>query len=64
MNGHTVNYLHYKESKRSIITIPRAILEANNFNWKHKDDIGIIIKTIDGKQGLFLWKREEKRSKK
>lgn len=58
MNGHTVNYLHYEESKRSIITIPRAILEAGNLNWNHKDEIKIIIKEIDGKKGLFLWKRE------
>ena len=30
-----------------------------SLNWGHKNDIGIIIKTIDGKQGLFLWKREK-----
>jgi len=59
MNGYTVNYLYYEESKRSIITIPRAIIEANNLDWSHKDDIGIVVKTIDGKKGLFLSKREE-----
>lgn len=59
MNGYTVNYLYYEESKRSIITIPRAIIEAGNLSWSHKDDIGIIIKTVDGKEGLFLWKREK-----
>ena len=59
MNGYTVNYLYYEESKRSIITIPRAIIEANNLDWGHKDDIGIVVKTIDGKKGLFLSKREE-----
>jgi len=58
MNGHTVNYLYYEESKRSIITIPRAIIEGGNLNWEHKDNIGIIIKTIDGQEGLFLFKRE------
>jgi len=59
MNGHIVNYLYYEESKRSIITIPRAIIEAGNLNWEHKNDIGIIIKEINGKKGLFLWKRED-----
>lgn len=59
MNGYTVNYLHYEERKRNIITIPRAIIEANNSDWGHKDEIGIVIKTIDGRKGLFLSKREE-----
>ena len=59
MNGYTSKYLYYESNKNSIITIPRPIIEANNLNWGHKEDIGIIVKTIDGKQGLFLWKREK-----
>ena len=58
MNGYTSKYLYYKSNKNSIITIPRPIIEANNLNWDHKDEIGIIIKEINGQKGLFLWKRE------
>jgi hypothetical protein len=56
MNGHKTKYLYYKESGRSILTIPRAILEAINLNWTHKDNIKIIFKEIDGQKGLFLFK--------
>ena len=62
MNGHIVNYLHYKESKRSIITIPRAIIDAENMDWNHKDDIHLVVKTIDGKKGFFLFKNEASKS--
>ncbi len=52
----------YEKTRKCSLTIPRAIIEAGNLNWDHKDDIGIIIKAIDGKQGLFLWKREKEKS--
>ena len=58
MDGYTANYLFYEKTKRSIITIPRTIIEASDLNWNHQDKIGIIIKNIDGQKGLFLWKRE------
>ena len=57
MNGESVKYLYYEENKRSILTIPVSM--ARGLNWDHKDDIGIIVKTIDGQEGLFLWKREK-----
>jgi hypothetical protein len=28
-------------------------------NWEHGKEIGMVIKTIEGHQGLFLWKRED-----
>jgi len=59
MNGHKVNYLHYEDSGKSIITIPRAVLEANLLSWKNKDTINLIVKTIDGQKGLFLFKKSE-----
>lgn len=59
MNGYTSKYLFYKSNKNSIITLPRPIIEANNLDWNHKDNIGIIVKTIDGQEGLFLFKRED-----
>ncbi len=60
MDGYISKYLYYKSNKNSIITIPRAIIDAGSLNWNHKDEIKIIIKTIDGQTGLFLWKREKK----
>jgi hypothetical protein len=64
MDGKTVNYLYYKDGdKRSIITIPRAILEAENMNWDHKTEINIVVKVIDGQKGLFLFKKEENSEK-
>ena len=56
MNGETGKY-HKYEGSSGKISIPTSV--AKSLNWGHKDDIGIIIKNIDGKQGLFLWKREK-----
>ena len=58
INGETVKYRYNEEYKKSIVTIPVSL--ARGLNWEPKDEIGIIIKTIDGKEGLFLWKREVK----
>jgi len=57
MNGETVKYHYYDSNKRSFITIP--VVMARGLNWNHDDKIGIIIKIIDGKKGLFIWKREK-----
>ncbi len=65
MNGYPVKYLYYESNKKSILTIPRAILEAANLNWNHKDEINLVIKTINGQKGLFLYKKEgEEENKK
>lgn len=42
-----------------MVTIPRAIIEAGNLNWDHKDDVNIIIKEMNGQKGLFIFKKEE-----
>ncbi len=60
MNGHPVKYLFYEPSGKSVITIPRAIIEANNLDWNHQDEIRIIFKIIDGQEGLFLSKKKGK----
>lgn len=57
MNGETVKY-HKYEGSSGKISIPTSV--AKSLNWGHKDNIGIIIKTIDGQEGLFLFKKEEK----
>ncbi len=44
-----------------MVTIPRAILEASNLNWEHKDEINLVTKTIDGQEGIFLFKKKVKK---
>jgi hypothetical protein len=56
MNGHKTKYLYYEDTGRSIVTIPRAILDALNLNWDHKNEIKIVFKEIEGQKGLFLFK--------
>jgi len=58
MNGHSIKYLFYEDTKKSTVTIPRSIIEANNLNWNHKDDINLVVKEIDGQVGLFLFKND------
>ena len=38
-----VKYLFYENTGKSTVTIPRAVIEANNLNWNHKDDVSLII---------------------
>jgi hypothetical protein len=58
MNGHPVKYLYYESNKKSNVTIPRAVLEASNLHWEHKDEINLVVKTIDGQKGIFLYKKD------
>ena len=62
LNGHPTKYLFYESNKKSVVTIPRAIIDAANLNWNHQDQINIIVKTIEGQQGLFLFKKLNKKS--
>ncbi len=57
MNGKTTKYYKYKHSGSGTITIPISIAEA--LNWKHKDEVNLVIKNIDGKIGLFMYKKEK-----
>jgi bifunctional DNA-binding transcriptional regulator/antitoxin component of YhaV-PrlF toxin-antitoxin module len=56
MNGETVKYHYYDSNKRSFITIPVSM--ARGMNWNHGDKIGIINHNLDGKNGFFIWKRD------
>ncbi len=58
VNGHPTKYLFYESNKKSIVTVPRAIIDAANLNWNHQDQINIIVKTIDEQPGLFLFKKK------
>lgn len=63
MNGYKSKYLFYEKNKQSMVTIPRAILDANNLNWSSGEDINIIYKELNGQPGLFLFKKEEEKKK-
>jgi bifunctional DNA-binding transcriptional regulator/antitoxin component of YhaV-PrlF toxin-antitoxin module len=56
MDGETVKYRFYKKNSQSLITIPKPI--AKSLNWEDKDDIHMVIKNVDDKVGLFLFKEE------
>ena len=56
MNGYTTKYYKYKNTSGKINISP---VIAKLLEWKHGDEIKIKVKTIDGSQGLFLFKREE-----
>ena len=56
MDGDTTKYYKFEKSGSGRVTIPVRLAKA--LNWEHNNKIGIIINTIDGQQGLFLWKRE------
>lgn len=58
MNGETTKYYVYAKTSGRI-NIPKNV--ARMLNWDALDEIGIVVKTIDGKQGLFLWKREKEK---
>lgn len=57
MNGEKTIYYKYKGSGSGKITIPIAL--ANALNWKHKEEIRIIIDVREGRKGLFLFKMDK-----
>ena len=57
MNGEITKYYKYKSSGSGNITIPIALAKA--LNWKHHDEIGIIIDVKNDQKGLFLFKKEK-----
>lgn len=56
MNGEITKYYKY-EGTSGRVNIPPTI--ANTLNWGHKDEIRMIFKTIDGQEGLFLFKKKK-----
>ena len=57
VEGYGIKYIYYENKSKSSLTIPRAILEANHFQWNHKDDVFIVFKEIEEKKGFFLYKK-------
>ena len=57
MNGKTTKYYKFKSSGSGRVNIPIALAEA--LNWSHNDEINILIETIEGQTGLFLFKKKE-----
>lgn len=56
MNGSQTRFYRYEKTVPRI-SIPRPL--ADSLNWKHKDELTIVIKTIDGATGLFIFKKEK-----
>jgi len=50
-------YRSHKEGQ-SLVSIPKKV--AASLGWQDKDEIAVELKTIDGKTGLFLTKKEVK----
>ena len=57
--GHITRYIYYERTKKSSVTIPKILLEANNLNWKHGDILILVLKEIEAKKGIFLYKKEK-----
>jgi len=58
MDGHLTKYLFYEKTGKSQVTIPRKLLEIEKVSWDHNDDVYIVKKTIEGQEGLFLFKKD------
>ena len=56
--GHKTRYIFYEKTKKSSVTLPRFLLEANNLEWNQGDIILLILKEIEGKKGIFLYRKE------
>lgn len=59
MNGKTTKYYKFESSGSGRVNIPIALAEA--LNWEHNIEINIVIQTIKGQTGLFLFKKEHKK---
>ncbi len=59
MNGHITKYLYYEKTGKSVVTVPRIVIDAENLNWKPKDNLYLVVKTVDGQKGIFLFKKEQ-----
>ncbi|MFX1256507.1 MAG: hypothetical protein ACFFAN_01505 [Promethearchaeota archaeon] len=57
MNGEITRYYKYKGTSGRV-NVPPSV--AKTLSWNHKDEIRMIFKTIDGQEGLFLFKKEER----
>jgi hypothetical protein len=57
MTPKKIKYLYYESTGKSQITIPRVVLESNELDWEHQDEIKLVVKELDGKKGIFLYKK-------
>ena len=58
MDGKITKFYKYEKTSGRI-NIPSSV--ADILDWDHNDKIKIIIRTIDGHQGLFIFKNEKKK---
>ena len=57
MTPKKIKYLYYESSGKSQVTIPRIVLDANELDWNNGDELKLVVKTIDGIKGVFLYKK-------
>ena len=58
MDGHLTKYLYYEKTGKSQITIPRRFMEIEEIEWIHNDNLYLVKKTIEGKEGIFIFKKK------
>ena len=57
MTPKKIKYLFYENTGKSQVTIPRIVLESSELDWNNGDELKLVVKTIDGKKGVFLYKK-------
>lgn len=55
MNGKTTKYRKYEGKGSGEIIIPISIAKA--LNWEDGDEINMLFEKINGKKGIFLFKK-------
>ena len=59
MDGHLTKYLFYEKTGKSQITIPRKFMEVEKIDWEPNDDLYLVVKIIEGRKGIFVFKKED-----
>ena len=57
INGEETKYYKYKATSGKI-SISNSIARA--LKWKHHEELQAVFKTIDGSEGLFIFKKKKK----
>ena len=56
VDGETTKYTRYEGTSGKVV-ISKSIAKA--LGWEHKDEIKVVFKTVEGNEGLFLFKKKE-----
>ena len=55
MDGETTKYTKYEGTSVKVV-ISSSIAKA--LGWEHKDEVKVVFKIVEGKEGLFLYKEK------